>query len=104
VVNQAQSAAQGLEQNVANEKSQLYGQLQTSENPTAIGQSAANLAAQTAAPSVFAPIGNLFSNWSNLYLANQASNNTTQQNDLALALYAPYLNQQSFSGIIPTNP
>ena len=103
LINQGQQAAQSLQQNVANEESQLYGQLQVSQNPTAIAQQSANLAAQTAAPSVFAPIGNMFSNWSNMYLANQASNNTVQQNELASSLYLPYLNQQNNSGLIPQN-
>lgn len=103
VVNNAQSQAQNVQSQVANEESQLYGQLQTSQNPTAVAQSAANVAAQTAAPSVFAPIGNLFSNWSNLYLANQTANTANQQNELALALFSPVLNQQysGGSGAIP---
>ena len=77
VVNNAQAAAQHVQQNVANEKSQLYGQLQTSQNPSLVGQSALNTAAQTGAPSVFQPLGNLFSNWSNIYLAQQVSNSAS---------------------------
>lgn len=104
VVNQAQQQVQGTQQQVAGEESQLYGQLQESQNPTAIAQSSANLAAQTAAPSVFAPIGNLFSNWSNMYLANQSASSVNQNNELALALYSPYLNNQNTgAGVIPTN-
>lgn len=97
VVNNAIGQSQNLQTQVAGEESQLYGQLQSSQNPTLVAQSAANLAAQTGAPSVFAPIGNLFSNWSNLYLANQTSNTANQQNELNLALYSPLLNQQ-YSG------
>lgn len=97
VVNNAIGQSQNLQTQVAGEESQLYGQLQSSQNPTLAAQSAANLAAQTGAPSVFAPIGNLFSNWSNLYLANQTSNTANQQNELNLALYSPLLNQQ-YSG------
>jgi hypothetical protein len=98
VVNQGQGAAQSVQQQAASEESQLYGQLQSSQNPTQIGQSAANLAAQTAAPSTFAPIGNLFSNWSNMFLANQTADNANQSNQLALALYSPYLNQATSTG------
>jgi hypothetical protein len=90
VANQGQQAAQNLQQQVANQESQLYGELQTSQNPSAIGQSAANLAAQTAAPSTFAPVGNLFSNWSNLYLANQA-NNLANTNQAQTSLLYPTL-------------
>ena len=105
VVNNAQTAAQGQQQNVANEQAQLYGQLQTSQNPTAVAQSAANVAAQTAAPSVFAPIGNLFSNWSNMYLAGQAANTATQNNALTEALFLPYLNNPGAinAGTVPAN-
>jgi hypothetical protein len=104
VVNNAQQAAQTQQENVANQESQLYGQLQVSQNPTQTAQAAANAAAETSAPSVVAPLGNMFSNWTNLYLANQTANTANTQNELALALYAPYLNQLSQnSGALPTN-
>lgn len=102
VANNAIGQAQNLQANVANEEAQLYGQLQTSQNPTSTAQSAANLAAQTAAPSVFAPIGNLFSNWSNLYLANQTANTANQNSQLETGLYAAALNNPQLSGGLTT--
>jgi hypothetical protein len=104
IVNTAQQTAQTQQQNVANEKQQLYGQLQVSQNPTQTAQAAATAASETSAPSIVAPLGNMFSNWSNLYLANQTANTANQQNELTLALYAPYLNQQNTSSGVLPNP
>jgi hypothetical protein len=104
VVNNAQTAEQTMQQNVASEQQQLYGQLQVSENPTQTAQNAANIAAQTAAPSTFAPIGNMFSNWTNMYLAGQTANTANTNTQLDVALLAPYLNQNTSNNSNPTNP
>jgi hypothetical protein len=96
VVNAGQQQAQQVQQQVASEKGQLYNQLDVTQNPTLVGQSALNTAAQTGAPSVFQPLGNLFSNWSNIYLANSFANNATTANP---ALTSPWLyNNPNISG------
>ena len=104
IVNQAQTQAQNLQQTVGGQKAELYGELQQGQNPTQIGQSAVNLAAQTSAPSVFAPLGQAFQNFSNTYLASQAAGtyNPTQSS----YLYNPfYLSGSSpNSGAVAASP
>jgi hypothetical protein len=101
VVNSAQGAAQQVQQNVANQQAQLYNELGSSYNPTTAAENAANLAAQTAAPSVFPPLGNMFQTWANTYLTGQ---NDSQANNQATWLY-PYLlsslNNQSVGALPP---
>lgn len=82
IVDSGQQQAQSLEQQVNQSKSNLIGQLQTANDPSAIGGQALNVASQFSAPSTFAPIGNLFGTYANIYAANQ----------LAQA-YAPVLQQ-----------
>lgn len=79
IANEAMNQTMALQGQVANQKNALTGQLALSLNPTSTALNSANLAAQTAAPSSFQPIGQLFNNWSNTYLANRQ----------AIA-YAPY--------------
>jgi hypothetical protein len=74
IANQAMTQEQQLQQQVGQEQSQLIGQAQTANNPSAIGQSAISAASGYAAPSSFQPLGNMFSNFSQLYLGNQLAN------------------------------
>lgn len=70
VANQGQQQAQQLQQQVANTRSSLTGQLEASANPAATAGQAINFASQYSAPSAFSPVGNLFQNWANIYGAN----------------------------------
>jgi hypothetical protein len=54
---------------VAQQKSQLYGQAQTATDPSAVSQQALGAAAGISTPSTFAPLGQLFNNFSTQYLA-----------------------------------
>lgn len=74
VANQGLSQAQALEAQVNQEQNTLIGQAETAANPSSIAQQAVGAASQFQAPSAFAPVGQLFSNWQNSYLTNQLSN------------------------------
>lgn len=74
VAQNALQQEQQLQQQVSQEKAQLIGQAQTATNPNAIGQAAIANAAGFAVPSSFQPIGNLFNQFGQLYLANQYAN------------------------------
>jgi len=71
VSNQATQAVQDLQKNVAGEKSNILGQLEASAQPNIAGQQALDAASRYSAPSIIQPLGNLFQNWSNIYLARQ---------------------------------
>lgn len=71
VGNQATQAVQGLQKQVGQEKSNVIAQLQQSADPTLAAQQATESASQFAAPSLVQPLGNLFQNWSNIYMANR---------------------------------
>jgi hypothetical protein len=74
VGNNALGQEQQLQQQVGQEKSNLYAQAQSATNPSALGQQALETAASTSAPSTFAPLGQLFTNFGNQYLAGQQAN------------------------------
>lgn len=71
VNNQANQAALQARQNVEREKSNLTNQLVSSQDPTVAAQQAVTSAATIGAPSLIAPLGDLFQNFSNAYLARQ---------------------------------
>lgn len=68
--NQGLQQSQQLQQQVANTQGQLISQLTASANPSSVAGQAINSAANYSAPSAFAPVGNLFSQWGNIYAAN----------------------------------
>lgn len=70
----AQQQSNQLRQQIGQEQSNLYGQAQTATNPSAIGQQALMAAQNFSLPSAFQPLGNLFSNFANTYLASQLGN------------------------------
>ena len=78
IANQGLAAAQNLESNVNQNKSQLISQLEASYNPTATAQQALASASQFSAPSPAPAIGNLFSDWINIYGTGQANNIANQ--------------------------
>ncbi len=71
VSNQATQAVQGLQQQIGTQKGQLISQLQQSADPTLAAQRSVESASSFSAPSLVQPLGNLFQNWSNIYLANR---------------------------------
>jgi len=87
VVQNAQAGANALRQNVEQQRQSLVSQLEQSSDPAATTQLALGAAASLTAPSTFAPLGNAFQNWSNIYLANNLP--STQQ--YGQALYNPYM-------------
>jgi len=79
VANQGQSLAQGLQQQVGQEQSTLTNQLLAGSSPSSVTQSALASASNFGAPSLAAPIGNLFQNWTNQYLGGQLASAYNQQ-------------------------
>ncbi len=71
VSNQATQAVQGLQQQIGQQKGQLITQLQQSADPTLAAQRSVESASSFSSPSLVQPLGNLFQNWSNIYLANR---------------------------------
>jgi hypothetical protein len=94
IANNAVAQSQALQQTVGQEKSNLIGQAQTATDPSSFAQSATAMAAGTQAPSTFAPLGSMFANFGNQYLANQNSNS---YNQLA-QLLSGFTNQNTFAG------
>ena len=69
----AQGAANELRGKVATQKSNLVQNLQSSSDPAAIAVASNAATSQLRAPSPVQPLGNMFADWSNMYLANQYS-------------------------------
>jgi len=80
VSNQATQAAQNLQQQIGNQKGQLISQLQQSADPTLAAQRSVEAATQFSAPSLVQPLGNLFQNWANIYLAGRVGQVYNQGN------------------------
>lgn len=92
--------AQDLQRNVEQNRSNLISQLELSADPGAASQQALSTAAGFRAPSQFQPLGSLFSNWANTYMASQVPRSG--------GMSMPYLygmpnSTGSTSGIIPNN-
>lgn len=81
VFNQATQATQALQQNVSTSKGNIISQLQQSADPTLAAQRSVEAATQFSAPSLLQPLGDLFSNWSNIYMARQVGKIYGQQQD-----------------------
>jgi len=82
VSNQATQAVQGLQGQIGAQKGQLLSQLQQSADPTLAAQRSIEAATQFSAPSLVQPLGNLFQNWANIYLAGKIGQVYGQQNQL----------------------
>ena len=74
VGNQANQAARDFQGQVQGQKSSLINQLLVSQDPALAAQQAIGTAATLQAPSPVAPLGNLFQQWANTYLARQLYN------------------------------
>lgn len=107
IANQGIQNAQNLQQQVGQEQNTLTNQLIASSNPGATSAQALNVASQFSAPSAFAPVGNFFNTWTQLYGANSLANTYASLTNPALN---PYLNPSltnpqsgSFAGALPGN-
>jgi hypothetical protein len=75
--NAAASEANTARAKVSDAKTNITNQLITSGNPSLAREQSAEATAGLRAPSAFAPIGNLFGDWSNMFLANQSAQTST---------------------------
>lgn len=73
VADTAIQTSQNLRKEVEGQRGSLIAQLQASADPTTAATQALSSASQFTAPSTFAPLGNAFGQFSNLYLAGQAN-------------------------------
>lgn len=73
VGNQANEAARQTQQQVEQQKQSLTNQLVVSQDPALAGQQAVSAAASISAPSMVAPLGNLFQTFGNTWLARQTA-------------------------------
>lgn len=81
VANQAMQQERDLQSKLANQQSNIVSQLQMSADPNAAAQQALATASQAQASPVFAPLGQAFNSWANIYLAqnqNQMYNQFAQ--------------------------
>lgn len=102
ISNQGQQAAQGLQQQVANNEANLIGMAQSSTQPGTYIPQAQAAATSYGAPSTFAPIGQFFNNFANQYLGqSQAGLGNSLNTSLQSLFNNPY--NFSTSGFIPTN-
>jgi hypothetical protein len=93
--------AQDLQKQIEQQRSQLISQLETSADPGSATSQALSTAAGFSAPSVFQPVGNLFGNWANTYLASQAGANTNPS--LLPYLYGLSSTRSGSGGFMPGN-
>lgn len=99
VFNQATQATQNLQQNISTSKGNIISQLQQSADPTLAAQRSVEAATQFSAPSLVQPLGDLFSNWSNIYLARQVGKLYGQQQQQSQSRIPPSLGGSSFYGV-----
>ena len=74
VANTAQEQANSLQTNVATQRNQLLSQVEAGAQPAQIASEAQGATASLRAPTPLPPVGNMFSDWSNTYLANMEAN------------------------------
>ncbi len=75
--NQGTQQAQQLQQQVQGQENNLISEAETATNPGQVAQQGLATASQFQAPSMFAPLGDAFTNFKNTYLANAYSNALT---------------------------
>ena len=73
IAGNAAGAANDLRAKVNDQKSQLVQQLNSSADPTAANEGAIAATSQLRAPGAIQPLGNLFADWSQMYLTRQSS-------------------------------
>lgn len=77
LANAAQSEANTARAKVSDAKTNVTNQLISSGDPTVAREGAAEATAGLRGPSTFAPIGQLFGDWSSMYLANSQAQAAT---------------------------
>lgn len=70
LANAAQGQANAARAQVADQRSNLVNQLVASADPSLVAEQAQSATAEMREPGAFQPIGNLFQDWTNTYLAN----------------------------------
>jgi hypothetical protein len=78
IANEGLSQAQKLEANVNQEKNTLLNQLQTSANPSLAASGSLAAVSQLSQPTAWNALGQLFSNFSNVYLTKNLTNAYSQ--------------------------
>ena len=73
VANRAVDQTNELRSNVNNQKAELTNQLVQGGQPSSVASQAAASVSQDRAPSAIQPLGNLFGDWANTYLANKTA-------------------------------
>ncbi|MDE2098680.1 MAG: hypothetical protein KGL39_15605 [Patescibacteria group bacterium] len=71
IAGNAQQQSNNVQASVNTQKGQLLQQAQAGTDPSVINAQATGAVSQLRAPSAIQPLGNLFADWSNTYLANQ---------------------------------
>lgn len=74
IANTAQDQSNQLQQNVATQRNQLTSQVEAGAAPGQIASSASAATAGLRAPTALPPVGNMFSDWANSYIANMQAN------------------------------
>lgn len=74
IANAALQQSQALQRQVGQEKANLIGQANVAASPLSVSQSALESASGFSAPSPFAPIGQMFQGFGNMYLGSQVGN------------------------------
>lgn len=98
IVDAGIAQAQQLRKDVEGQRSALFAQLQSSADPTNAAQQALATAGAYSLPSSFAPIGNLFANFAQMYAINQISKAYSPQNYTAnYGLNNPAIGARSYS-------
>lgn len=92
VADTAQGQVNDLRTNVENQRGALVNQLNASGDPVNATQSALSTAANFQSPSAYQPLGNLFTNWANMYLAKQYTGQPNVQTNAGYG-YNPYQQQ-----------
>ena len=87
IANTAQDQSNTLETNVNNQKNQLMSQVEAGAQPGQIATQAAAATSSLRAPTALPAVGNMFSDWSNTYLANMAANTYNPSNANLLNMF-----------------
>lgn len=84
VANNAQQQSNTLQANVNTQKGQLVNQLESSADPSSIAAQSTAAASQLRADSPVQPLGNLFADWSQQYLAPSTANSYGSPGQLSI--------------------
>ena len=105
IAQQGQQQAQNLQQQVSGQESNLMGMAQSASNPGQMATQAQATAAGITAPSTFAPIGQLLSQWTSMYLGGQQQQLGNNMSNALSQMYLmnPYSSSGSYAGALPSN-